>query len=68
MTVQDGQKESVKPIKRKDLVVRFIRDATKKGEYFVRITMPNNDSKSSNLNMHDELPGGEVKWIPVLDI
>ena len=67
--MQDGQKESVKPIKRKDLVVRFIRDATKKGEYFVRITMPNNDNKSSNLNIHDELlPGGEVKWIPVLDI
>lgn len=55
-------------IKRKDLVLCFIRDATKPGEYFIRITLPNTNSSNSMASIHDTTAGGEVKWIPALDV
>ena len=68
--MQMVSKETIKTpeIKRKDLVLCFIRDTTKPGEYFIRITMPNTNSSNSMASIHDASAGGEVKWIPALDV
>jgi hypothetical protein len=63
------EKEQVKApvIKHKDLILCYIRDATKPGEYFIRITVPNTDNRNSMASIHD-VAEGEVKWIPALDV
>ena len=54
-------------IKPKCLILCFIRDATKPGEYFVRLSVPNADSRNSMASVNDPTEG-ELKWIPALDI